>query len=83
MIQFSKALAGMRHKSFEPKSVAEAEESSLHIAEDAALSRLRPVPDSPCQWAIHRSSADAGSDASASVVPGLVAGSESTGTCVT
>jgi hypothetical protein len=33
-----------------PKSVAEAERSSSRIAEDAALSRLRPVPDGPCKW---------------------------------
>jgi hypothetical protein len=51
------------HKSFEPKSVAEAEESSLRIAEGSALSRLRPIPDSPNQWKVHRSSADTGSHA--------------------
>jgi hypothetical protein len=83
MIQFSKALAGMRHKSFVTKSIAEAEESSLRIAEDAALSRLRPVPDGPCQWAVHRSSADTGSGASEPIVPGLAAGPGSMGTCVT
>jgi hypothetical protein len=58
---FSQALAAMRHKSFVLKSVAEAKQSNLHIAEDAALSRLRPIPDGPDQWMVHRSSADSGS----------------------
>jgi hypothetical protein len=60
MRKFSQALATMRHKSFLPKSAAEAKQSDLHIAEDAALSRLRPVPDGPDQWVVHRSSADTG-----------------------
>jgi hypothetical protein len=30
------------------------------IAENAALSRLRPIPDGPDQWEIHRSSEDSG-----------------------
>jgi hypothetical protein len=47
MMKSSQALAAMRHKSFRPLSTAEARESDLHIAEDAALSRLRPMPDGP------------------------------------
>jgi hypothetical protein len=83
MMQFSRALAGMRHKSFEPKSVAEAGKSSLRMSEDAALSRLRPVPDGPCQWEAYGSSTDTGSGASMPIFPGLVAGSGAIGTCVT
>jgi hypothetical protein len=56
MMKFSQVLAAMRHKSFKPLSTAEAKESGLHIAEDAALSRLRPIPDGPDQWSICRSS---------------------------
>jgi hypothetical protein len=47
MLKLSQALAAMRHKSFTPKSVAEAKPSDLNIAEDPALSRLRPIPDGP------------------------------------
>jgi hypothetical protein len=61
MRKFSQALAVMRHKSWTPKSVAEAKQSDRHIAEDAALSRLRPIPDGPDQWVVRRSSADTGS----------------------
>jgi hypothetical protein len=61
MVKFSQALAAMRHKPFEPKSTAEAKEFDLRIAEDAALSRLRPIPDGPDQWASGRSSS--GTDA--------------------
>jgi hypothetical protein len=57
IVEFSQALAAMRHKSFTPKSTAEAEQSSLEMAEDAALSRLRPIPDGPDQWEVHRTSA--------------------------
>jgi hypothetical protein len=34
---------------------------SHEIAEDAALSRLRPIPDGPDQWEVHMSSAVSGS----------------------
>jgi hypothetical protein len=57
---FSRALAKMRQRNWPPKSVAEPDESKLHIAEDAALSRLRPIPYGPCQWEVHRQSADPG-----------------------
>jgi hypothetical protein len=61
MRKFSQALAAMRHKSFVTRSTAEAKQSDLVIAEDAAMSRLRPIPDGPDQWEVHRSSADSGS----------------------
>jgi hypothetical protein len=35
--------------------------SDLVIVEDAALSRLKPIPDGPDQWEIHRSSEGTGS----------------------
>jgi hypothetical protein len=44
-----------------PKSVAEAKESDLRIAEDALLSRLRPIQDGPDQSQDLRSRADPGS----------------------
>jgi hypothetical protein len=34
---------------FEPMPVAEAKQSDLEIAEDAAISRLRPIQDGPDQ----------------------------------
>jgi hypothetical protein len=60
MVQFSRALAKMKHKNWTPRSVAEVNEANLRIAEDAALSRLRIIPDSPDQWELHRSSAATG-----------------------
>jgi hypothetical protein len=56
MVQFSRALDKMRHKNLGPLSTAEAQEKDLGIAEEAALSRLRPIPDGPDQWALYRSS---------------------------
>jgi hypothetical protein len=85
MVQFSRALAKLRHKNWTPLSTAEAPEKSLHVASDEALSRLRPIPDGPDQWSLCRSSTvtDGLSSQGSSVV-----GSESvpglglTGTCV-
>jgi hypothetical protein len=65
MAKFSRALAKMRHKSWTPKSTAEAKQSDLHIAEDAALSRLRPIPDGSYQLEMHRRMCGTGSDAPA------------------
>jgi hypothetical protein len=83
MVQFPKAVTRMRHKDWTPKSVAEAEESSLHIAEDAALLRLRSVPDGPNQWLAHRNSADTGGTSQGADSSGSTAGLGSMGTCVT
>jgi hypothetical protein len=41
-----------------PQPAAEAPEKGLRIAQDAALSRLRPIADGPNQWDLHRSSVD-------------------------
>jgi hypothetical protein len=65
MAKFSRALAKMRHKSWTPKSAAEAKQSDLHIAEDAALSRLRPIPDGSDQWEVHLRICGTGSGAPA------------------
>jgi hypothetical protein len=40
-----------------PRATAEAKQSDLVIAEDAALWRLPPIPDGPDQWEVRRSSA--------------------------
>jgi hypothetical protein len=57
MSKFSKALRKLRHKNWVPQPAAEAPEESLKIAQDAALSRLRPISDGPDQWERHRQSA--------------------------
>jgi hypothetical protein len=44
----------MRHKSFVSKSTAEEKQPDIHIAEDAALSRLRPIPDGSDQLEAYR-----------------------------
>jgi hypothetical protein len=56
MVQFSRALAKLRHKNWVPLSTAEAQEKDSGIASEAALSRLRPIPDAPDQWVLCRSS---------------------------
>jgi hypothetical protein len=85
MVQFSRALAKLRHKNWTPKSTAEAQEKDLQVAQEAALSRLRQIPDGPDQWSLCRSSTvtDGPSSLGSSVVgtepvPGLGL----TGTCV-
>jgi hypothetical protein len=49
MVQFSMALAKLRHKNWTPQSTAEAQQKDCQVDEDAALSRLRPIPDGPDQ----------------------------------
>jgi hypothetical protein len=60
MVQFSRALAKLRNKNWTPKPTAEAQEKDLQIAEDPALSPLRPIPDGPDQQALCRSSTVSG-----------------------
>jgi hypothetical protein len=56
---FSQAMRKFKRTSnWVPQPAAEAPEKSLRIAQDAALSRLRPIADGPNQWELHRSSAD-------------------------
>jgi hypothetical protein len=69
-----------------PQPTTEASEKSARIAEDAAVSRLRPVADGPNQWVTHRNSAfTAGPGSLSSSIVGTesVPGSGSTGTCAT
>jgi hypothetical protein len=42
---------------FVPRVSAEAKQSDLETAEDAAVSRLGPIQDGPDMWELHRSSA--------------------------
>jgi hypothetical protein len=56
---FSQALRKFnRTPSWALQPCAEAPEKGLRIAQDAALSRVRPIADGPNQWELHRSSAD-------------------------
>jgi hypothetical protein len=57
MLRCSEGLSKLRHSKWAPQPTAEASEKSARIAEDAAVSRLRPVSDGPNQWAMHRSRA--------------------------
>jgi hypothetical protein len=85
MVQFSRALAKLRRKNWTPKSTAEAQKKDCQIAEDAALSRLRPIPDGPDPWELCRSStgtAGPPSQGSSVVGTGSVADLGLTGTCV-
>jgi hypothetical protein len=57
MTIFSQAMRKFRRTSnWVPQPAVEAPEKSLRIAQDAALSRLRPIADEPNQWELHRSS---------------------------
>jgi hypothetical protein len=60
MSRFSKALGKLRHRNWVPQPAAEAPDKSVEIAEVAALSRLRPIPDGPDQWDVHGLSAVTG-----------------------
>jgi hypothetical protein len=61
MSLFSHALSAMaKSDTFVPDPATEAKQSDLEIAEDAALSRLRPVHDGLDYWREHRSSAATG-----------------------
>jgi hypothetical protein len=85
MIRFSEGLSKLRHSKWAPQPTAEAPEKSAKIAEDAAISRLRPIADGPNQWVMHRSSAvtDGPVHASGSAVgTGSTPGLGPTGTCV-
>jgi hypothetical protein len=60
MSVFSQALAAMNLDDFVPHPAAEANQSDLEIAEDAALSRLRLIQDGGNQLEICRSSSTTG-----------------------
>jgi hypothetical protein len=85
MLKFSEGLCRLDHSSWAPQPTAEASEKSARIAEDAAVSRLRPVADGPNQWEMHRSSAHTvgfSSPGLAMVGTGSTSGLGPTGTCV-
>jgi hypothetical protein len=69
MTIFSQAMRKFKRTTdWAPQPAAEAPEKCLRIAQDAALSRLRPIADGPNQWEMHRSSAD--SDGSGEAMDG-------------
>jgi hypothetical protein len=85
MIRFSEGLSKLRHGKWAPEPAAEASEKASGIAEDAAISRLRPIADGSNQWEVCRSSTVTDGPTSLS---GSAVGSESapglglSGTCV-
>jgi hypothetical protein len=66
MRHFSNELSRLDLADFCPRVSAEDKQTDLETVEDAAVSRLRPIQDSPDIWAMHRSSADTGSGVYAS-----------------
>jgi hypothetical protein len=84
MLAFSEGLSKLDLSSLEPLPVAEAPEKLARIANDAAISRLRPIADGPNQWEFHRSSGGTDGFTSQSTPvagPELGPGSGLTGTC--
>jgi hypothetical protein len=55
MLAFSRGLSNLSLSNWVPQPTAEAPEKLARIAENAAISRLRPIADGPNQWEIHRS----------------------------
>jgi hypothetical protein len=49
MMRFSEAFSRLDHTNWYPQPVAEAPDKSARVADDAAVSRLRPIPDGPNQ----------------------------------
>jgi hypothetical protein len=86
MVQFSRALSKLRTSNWTPLSTAEAHDKHVQVAQEAALSRLRPIPDGPDQCALCRSSTvTVGPLSLGSSMVGAesVPGPGSTGTCAT
>jgi hypothetical protein len=65
MTLFSGALSSMNLADFQPPPSAEAKQDDIEIADEAAISRLRPIQDGLDYWQEHRSSAATGSGGSA------------------
>jgi hypothetical protein len=65
MTRFSAALSTMNLSEFEPHPAAEAKDTDVKIATEAAISRLLPIQGGDDQWEVHRSSAatESGGDA--------------------
>jgi hypothetical protein len=86
MLAFSEGLSKFVLNLWAPQPTAEAPEKLAKIADDAAISRLRPVADGPNQWDIHRGSGSTDGFTSLSVPiagPESGPGSRETGTCAT
>jgi hypothetical protein len=73
MLAFSEGLSHLSCKNWVPLPTAEAPGKFAKIANDAAISQLRPIADGPNQWDMHRSSA--GTDGSSSLI-GAMDGTE-------
>jgi hypothetical protein len=84
MLRFSEGLRRFAdHKVWQPQPTAEASEKAARIAEDAAVSRLRTIPDGPNQREVHRERAVSQSSPGAAMVgTELGPGSGLMGTCV-
>jgi hypothetical protein len=65
MSRFSSALSTTDLSDFEPLVSAEPKKSDVETAEEAAISRLRPIQDDLDLWGMHGSSAATGSGAPA------------------
>jgi hypothetical protein len=84
MLAFSEGLSNLSCASWAPQPTAEAPGKLAKIANDAAISRLRPIADGLYQWDMHRSSAHtvgSGSLSSPMVGPESGSGTGSMGTC--
>jgi hypothetical protein len=83
MLAFSEGLSHYSCDSWAPLPAAEAPPKLTKIANDASISRLRPIADGPIQWEMHRSSADTVCQSSLGLSIGsdLGAGTGSMGTC--
>jgi hypothetical protein len=53
MTRFSEALGKLKHRDWVAQPAAEAPDKHVNIAETAAFSRLRPIPDGPDQCGLH------------------------------
>jgi hypothetical protein len=71
------------YQNWTSKPTAEAQQKDCRIAEDAALSRLRPIPEGPDQWSLCRRSTDTGGTSQGADSTGSAAGLGLTDTCVT
>jgi hypothetical protein len=84
MLAFSEGLRHYNGDTWETLPVADAPGKLSKIANDAAISRLRPIADGPNQWDMHRSSAHTVCQSSLGAAMGTEsgAGTGSMDTCV-
>jgi hypothetical protein len=82
MLSFSQGLSRYPCDAWIPYPVAEAPEKLAKIAQNAAISRVRPISHGPNQWEMYRSSTYTGCQSSLGLsVLNLGAGTGSMGTC--